>query len=329
MAAPAEIDLVAKWNGSEYQLKLAPTSTVLDVKKALEAKTEVQAKRQKLVGLSAGGKMPTDETTLQEVTLKKPPHRFMMVGTVDRNLLLERHQIVDIPELIDDIDFDIKSDSDLKHLEETKQKLRERLEAVQVQFINPPRPGKKLLVLDLDYTLLDFKSTAERIEDLKRPYTDWFLEHLYPEYDLVVWSQTSWRWLEAKLTEMGLLQSEKFKFTFVLDRTAMFKITSKLQDGTERAHEVKPLEFIWTKFPLLYNAQNTVHVDDLGRNFALNPKNGLKISAFRNAAAMRSDKELLYIAQYLALIAKRQDWTSLDHNKWREFLRDNGGASIV
>lgn len=35
--------------------------------------------------------------------------------------------------------------------------------------------------------------------------------------------------------------------------------------------QVKPLKIIWDKHPR-WNASNTLHVDDLARNFALNPK---------------------------------------------------------
>ena len=45
-----------------------------------------------------------------------------------------------------------------------------------------------------------------------------------------------------------------------------------MRDGKIREHEVKPLELIWRKFPEIYNESNTVHVDDLSRNFALNPQ---------------------------------------------------------
>jgi hypothetical protein len=45
-----------------------------------------------------------------------------------------------------------------------------------------------------------------------------------------------------------------------------------MRDGKIREHEVKPLELIWRKFPERYSAANTVHVDDLSRNFALNPQ---------------------------------------------------------
>ena len=42
---------------------------------------------------------------------------------------------------------------------------------------------------------------------------------------------------------------------------------------------MKPLEFIWRRFPDFYDRRNTVHVDDLSRNFVLNPANGLKCTA--------------------------------------------------
>mmetsp|Transcript_52225 Transcript_52225/g.122364 ORF Transcript_52225/g.122364 Transcript_52225/m.122364 type:complete len:206 (-) Transcript_52225:35-652(-) len=204
--------------------------------------------------------------------------------------------------------------------------------------MNAPRPGKKLLVLDLDYTLFDMKSAAEQVTgssahnnldsaDLVRPYTHWFLEKLYPHYDLIVWSQTSWKYIEMKLTDMGLLSNPAYNFAFVLDRTSMFPVESKLKDGTTRKHEVKPLEFIWRKFPGQYSAKNTIHIDDLSRNFAMNPKNGLKCVAYKSYHSMRAtDKELYYIGHYLEAVAGVDDLTSLNHGEWREFLKASGTA---
>ncbi len=39
-----------------------------------------------------------------------------------------------------------------------------------LQVLNPPRPGKKLAVLDIDYTIFDLNSSAERPEELARPF---------------------------------------------------------------------------------------------------------------------------------------------------------------
>lgn len=46
-------------------------------------------------------------------------------------------------------------------------------------MLNNPRPGKKLLVLDIDYTLFDHRSVAESGLELMRPYLHFFLESAY------------------------------------------------------------------------------------------------------------------------------------------------------
>lgn len=46
-------------------------------------------------------------------------------------------------------------------------------------MLNDPRPGKKLLVLDIDYTLFDHRSVAESGIELMRPYLHDFLESAY------------------------------------------------------------------------------------------------------------------------------------------------------
>jgi ubiquitin-like domain-containing CTD phosphatase 1 len=146
-----------------------------------------------------------------------------------------------------------------------------------VHIINPPRISsdnkcKPLLVLDLDHTLLDFSvrtlqenghsahsvgSANDTVaNNLKRPYMDEFLTWCYKYYDLVVWSQTSWRWLEIKLTELGMISHPGYKICFVLDKTSMFKIVSSQRSGKKVEHSVKPLQIIWSKFPH-WSSQNT------------------------------------------------------------------------
>ena len=55
---------------------------------------------------------------------------------------------------------------------------------------------------------------------------DWFLTVAYTQFDLAVWSQTSWRWLEVKLTELGMLENPGYRIAFALDKTSMFSIIS-------------------------------------------------------------------------------------------------------
>lgn len=46
---------------------------------------------------------------------------------------------------------------------------------------------------------------------MKRPHMDAFLTAVYEYYDLAIWSQTSWRWLELKLTELGFLSNPNYR----------------------------------------------------------------------------------------------------------------------
>ena len=156
---------------------------------------------------------------------------------------------------------------------------------------------------------------------MKRPHMDEFLTSAYRRYDLVVWSQTSWRWLETKLTELGMLTHPGYRFCFVLDKTSMFAITSTKRDGTTYKHHVKPLQIIWTKFPR-WGSHNTVHLDDLSRNFALNLGSGLKVTPFyRKKGTGKRDAELLGLARYLDMLAATADnFDDVDFGRWLDVL---------
>lgn len=95
----------------------------------------------------------------------------------------------------------------------------------------------------------------------------------------------------------------------------------------------KPLAFIWAKFPEFYSSKNTIMFDDLGRNFVMNPQNGLKIKPFARAHVSRAtDTELLKLTEYLLDIAPLEDLSGLDHAKWERYSsgkrkqREGGGG---
>nr|KAJ3413603.1 hypothetical protein HK105_002034 [Polyrhizophydium stewartii] len=255
------------------------------LKRLLEDETHVHPTRQKLLGL-VKGKLPADDVPLRSLELKDP-HPFIMMGTA------QRHQ----PPL--------------------------RRRQTHIRIINEPRPNRRLLVLDLDYTLFDCKTPSNNIMDLARPGLHEFLAAVYPYYDICVWSQTSWRWVEAKITELGMLLHSKYKIAFVLDETSMFSITSMARttrDGRPARHMVKPLELIWSKFPDRFSAKNTIHIDDLSRNFVLNLQSGLEISPFRNGpASQATDRELYALSRYLLLLVIVPDFRTLDHKQWKTF----------
>lgn len=82
----------------------------------------------------------------------------MMMGTPEEKIKDINEIPADLPDILNDLDFDFFPDSmdeDIKN-DENQKRLRKRIETVNIHFINPPRSGKKLLVLDIDYTIFDW-----------------------------------------------------------------------------------------------------------------------------------------------------------------------------
>ena len=75
-----------------------------------------------------------------------------------------------------------------------------------------------------------------------------FLRRVYPYYDIVIWSQTAWNWVEIKLTELNMLMNADYKISFALDTTRMFRVVGMVK-GKPKKHKVKALALIWAKFP--------------------------------------------------------------------------------
>lgn len=87
-------------------------------------------------------------------------------------------------------------------------KIRRRIKEYKFEILNSPREGKKLrkklLVLDLDYTLFDHRSSAETGVELMRPYLHEFLRSAYEHYDIIIWSATSMKWIIEKMKLLGV-----------------------------------------------------------------------------------------------------------------------------
>jgi ubiquitin-like domain-containing CTD phosphatase 1 len=98
-------------------------------------------------------------------------------------------------------------------------------------------------------------------------------------------------------------------------------------------HEVKALDIIWQqpRFDGRFTAENTIHIDDLSRNGALNPQSLLKIQAFKDArVSSATDRELYSLMRYLSLIAVGEtDFTKLDHKAWKIYCELNASRVIA
>lgn len=351
----------AKYGKVHVEVRLCISDTVQDLKAILFSMTDVPPERQKILGL-AKGKLPIDSTSLGEIvyppaSLRDSPHPATGEKRITINLIgTPLDQTFKDPELeqskgdgkggkgesLGDIDY---SDAEIvKTLETVPSKDSHallKLESAISRFsrtfpiMHQPRKNLKggLLVLDLDYTMADTKRLLHyqiSAREAERPGLHEFLTAVYPYYDICVWSQTSYWWLEAKLTEMGCLSHPGYQISFVLDRTPMFSVryhpknenvtsSSNGNKVKKTKHEVKALEIIWRRFPDLFGSHNTIHIDDLSRNFAMNCLSGLKIKPYKHSP--RPDTELPALRDYLLKLAHPsiKDFNSFGgHKGWKK-----------
>nr|XP_046154310.1 ubiquitin-like domain-containing CTD phosphatase 1 isoform X2 [Oncorhynchus gorbuscha] len=313
--ASMSVSVIIKWGGQEYSIRtLSEEDTVLDLKQSIKSLTGVLPERQKLLGLKVKGKPAEDQVKLGSLKLK-PNTKIMMMGSREESL----EDVLAPPPENDDVvnDFDIEEEViEVQNREENLAKIARRVKDYKVEGMNPPRVGKSLLVLDVDYTLFDHKSCAETGQELMRPFLHEFLTSAYEDYDIAIWSATSMKWIDAKMKELGVTDNPNYKITFMLDSAAMITVHTPKRGVVE----VKPLGVIWGKYSEFYSKRNTIMFDDIGRNFLMNPQNGLKIRPFMKAHLNREkDKELFKLSQYLKEIAKLEDFSGLNHKHWERY----------
>ncbi|KAL8143211.1 hypothetical protein V2J09_016243 [Rumex salicifolius] len=316
-ATEEEITLAVKWSGEEYTVRVCGDDSIGELKRRICQLTNVLPKRQKLLYPKVlPSKLSDDSTLLSELSFK-PSLKMIMVGTAEDDIVVDQ---IDNPEIVDDFELEQEEAVEIKDNEVNKQKLRKRIDRYKIELLNPCREGKKLLVLDIDYTLFDHRSTAENPLELMRPYLHEFLTASYAEYDIMIWSATSMKWIDLKMRQLGVLNNPNYKITALLDHFAMITV----QSNSRSVFQCKPLGLIWALFPEFYNLKNTIMFDDLRRNFVMNPQNGLAIRPFRKAHSNRdSDQELVKLTQYLLAIAELDDISILNHGAWEYYMEDN------
>lgn len=306
--------LIVKWAGKEYEVSSTEAEdTVFSLKAKIMELTGVRPERQKLLNLKYKGKAATDEVKISALGLKDN-FKIMMMGSSEEIIMESQVKPADLPEVLNDFDIE-EEDVAVENREDFLQKIEKRVRDYEVKVLHPSREGKKLLVLDIDYTLFDHKSVAESGRELMRPFLHEFLETAYEHYDICIWSATNMLWIEEKMKLLGCLANQNYKLAFFLDSRAMISITTSKYGMID----VKPLGVIWGKYPQ-YSQRNTIMFDDLRRNFLMNPQSGLRIRPFREAHLNRdTDQELVHLAKYLTLIAKLDDFSQLRHSRWERY----------
>ncbi|XP_018577705.1 ubiquitin-like domain-containing CTD phosphatase 1 [Anoplophora glabripennis] len=309
-----DIKIILKWSGKEYEIEINEGDNVLDLKKEIEKQTGVRPNRQKLLNLKLKGKMPDEECKLGQLKLKQN-FKLMMMGSLEEDIEEVNTAPTDLPEVVNDLDIE-EEEVAIENQEVYLAKIEKRIKDYEIKMLNDLRLDKKLLVLDIDYTLFDHRSTAQTGAELMRPYLHEFLTKAYEDYDIVIWSATGMKWIEEKMKLLGVNNNPNYKIAFYLDSLAMISVHTPKYG----VMDVKPLGVIWGKFKQ-FSSKNTIMFDDIRRNFIMNPKNGLRIKPFREAHLNRAkDNELLRLSKYLKDLAEHcSDFATVNHRHWEKY----------
>ncbi|KAL1494582.1 hypothetical protein ABEB36_010157 [Hypothenemus hampei] len=306
-----KIPLIVKWSGKEYEVYISEDDTVADLKREIMYKTAVRPERQKLLNLILKGKVSDEECKIRTLKLKSN-FKIMMMGSLEQDIEEINTTPANLPVVVNDFDFP-DMEMPIEKQEVYLNKIAKRVKDYEIKMLNDLRPGKKLLVLDIDYTLFDHRSPAQSGAELMRPYLHEFLTSTYEYYDIVIWSATSMKWIIEKMKLLGVDKHPCYKIAFYLDSAAMITVCTRKYGVVN----VKPLGVIWGKFEQ-FSPKNTIMIDDIRRNFIMNPRNGLRIRPFRKAHINRyKDDQLLELSNYLKTIAERyNDFSTLFHASW-------------
>jgi len=180
------VSIIVKWAGKEYSIEdIDSVDTVMDLKVKIMAKTGVKPERQKLLNLKSKGKIATDEMKIGSLSIKEN-FKLMMMGSLEETIAETQSKPENLPEVINDFDIE-EEEVAIQDREFNLEKIEKRVREYEVKVLNPSRENKKLLVLDIDYTLFDHRSVAEAGWELMRPYLHEFLETAYQDYDICIW----------------------------------------------------------------------------------------------------------------------------------------------
>lgn len=83
-----------------------------------------------------------------------------MVGSLESEISDVCQKPDDVDDVINDLDLE-DEDVAIEYTQIYLAKVQKRIKEYKITMLNPQREGKKLLVLDIDYTLFDHRSAAE------------------------------------------------------------------------------------------------------------------------------------------------------------------------
>ncbi|KAF2895075.1 hypothetical protein ILUMI_11104 [Ignelater luminosus] len=327
--------LKIQWENMYFTVDIASEDTILDIKSRIYTATDLQPTSQVFLNLCLPDNLQEESCLLEALNLE--PGFLLRIGEQSQEQCLgsSSNAPIDFQQIILECNSIISliaeheqscSHSTIAPVDgeeqpsSTIEKNNEKSTENQCKELSAPRPGKKLVVLDIDHTIIDYHASRPRW--VPRPYLQVFLESIYEDYDIGIWSATEMKTALLKLSMLGMLTNRHYKILFCMSLETMSRVTVN-----RKSCRVKPLSNVWMRYPQ-YNSGNTVICDDHKSNFLLNNQNGIEVKPYL-AKDHAFDNELLLLLRYLQRISQLKDLTGLNHGQWRKYKRykDSAGCS--
>jgi TFIIF-interacting CTD phosphatase-like protein len=182
------------------------------------------------------------------------------------------------------------------------------------------QPNRKLLVLDLDETLVyATEDRLDRAEDFRvasyyvyiRPHLQDFVAFVLETFRVGVWT-TSGEMYATQVVER-IFEPGALDFIWSSERC-----TPARDRDTREYHAIKNLRKLKDRG---YSLESIIVVDDTATNYARNYGN---LVIVREYSGDRNDDELLHLASYLKHLASAPNVRTVEKRHWREQIRNLG-----
>ncbi len=181
---------------------------------------------------------------------------------------------------------------------------------------------KPLIILDIDETLIHTESVPDEFADKydydfkfkgegkslfytkKRPFLDQFLDYVYANFDVAIWTAAGEDYAREILKNIRVLESS-LKFFYTRDNC-----TIKLNYDYSDYYGIKNLNKLKKKG---YNLDRVLIVDDKSETAVNNYSNLIQIKPFTDDV---NDTELLKLISYLETIKDEPNYRRIEKRGW-------------
>lgn len=181
-----------------------------------------------------------------------------------------------------------------------------------------PNPDRKLLVLDLDETLIyatmfeleqhpDFRIGMAQV--VKRPGVDRFLASCLESFNVGIWTSATREYAEDVL---GHLLNDTSKLAFVRTRE---HCTKKIDPHTHDRCWSKDMGKLLSEG---HNAKSIIVVDDSSSSWSPYEANVVPVSKFKGDP---TDRELDSLLPFLPKLSRCTDVRSVDKHEWKRHVK--------